>query len=1102
MGQKADETAPAARPRPSRARAVTALGVVGLSAAALLAGAWVVRIWAVDLLLHGALAQRGAQGDWRLTKVDLSGARLENVRIGPAERPDFQARAITASFAWGFGPRLDAITVEGGRLRARWTDKGLDLGHVGRLVSAGGPAKRRGLPDLTVEAPGLGADIDSPIGRISIGADASGRLGRDFRADARILTPTGAAADGRFAGLKGGLAIRTEAGGLTGRIDASLTGAAAGGLEIEDVALAATAKLDRALAAANGSVTLRAGRLNLGAARFAGWTASATANAADRGRGLQDGAWSLALTTALASYASPGVALTNLSAGFDAKGAEGAQGDGAWKIAAASAKLGGFDLPGEAKGAIALRRGAASGTGTVSLRGAHAVDPARLAAVLGVLKPTPAGPLATAAEPALRKALSNFDATIPLAFAFANGAGAVRGAGPAALTSASGATFKLTPAPSAPPWRIAFPNATIGIGGQLSLLGGGLPHIEVAKVAFESAGGQVSAIGRVAIDDWRNGAAALQTQDLELAWKANADGGRLTIAGDAKMTGPLAGAVLHDAVGPLDLDVNTKGRAWRVAPRSPCLNIRTAEIALVGSRFANATTEICAGPNGAFAAAAADGALGGGFRITPATLRGANRAELAYGDINARLSGALAAPVLDADIANLHFKTATGQDRTLAANVARLALQARAQSDWRVTGAFEGAAAADTGAPVRVSGGHGALTIEPAADGALIRIADASAVAIDETAPRPILNPLALSGVSAVIENGVVRAEGGVALEAGGAALGRFNAIHDFARAEGEANFTGADLTFSGALQPDQISVLARGIVENVEGPVDAAAHLSWSGDRLRMDGALTLKSVAAATAGLGPIEGVTGTITFDDLAALTTPPHQEVRIAKINPGVVVRDGIIRFKLEPEATIGLESASFPFAKGRLSVQPTLVKIGAAETRYRVELKDVDVAQLIRELDFKDLTATGRVEGVFPLIVTPLGARIEKGVLKSAPGGGEIAYVGDAGKAGAGGPSQVAFDALRSFRYDNLALELSGDLDGDIITGIVFNGVNNLPVSAATLVPGLRTTGATGLPFRFNVTVRAPFKTMAEGANRFTNPLNRLEGAVAPPPPPP
>jgi hypothetical protein len=842
--------------------------------------------------------------------------------------------------------------------------------------------------------------------------------------------------------------------------------------------------------------------MDVGAARLAGWTATAKASAADRGRGLQDGAWSLALTTELASYSSSGIALNKLSAGLDAKGAAATQGDGAWRIAAASAKLGGFDLPAEANGAVALRRGAASGAGTLSLRGARAADPAGLSALLGVLKPTPAGPLATAAEPALKSALSNFDATLPLAFAWANGAGAVRGAGTAWASAANGATLTLASAPNAPPWRIAFPSGAIAAGGDLSLKGGGLPHIEVGKVAFESAGGQVSAIGRVAIEDWRNGAAALQTQDLELAWKANAGGGRLTIAGDAKMTGPLAGAVVRDAIVPLDLDVSVKGRAWRVSPRSPCLSMRTAEIALVGVRFANAATEICTAPDGAFAAAAPDGALGGGFRIMPATLRGANLAELAYGDINARLSGAAAAPVLDADIASLRFKTATGQDRTLSTNVERITLQVQAQRDWRVTGAFEGAAAADTGAPVRVSRGHGALTIEPAGDGALIRIANASAVAIDETAPRPILNPLTLSGVSAVIESGVVRAEGGVALEANGAALGRFNARHDFASAEGEARFTGTDLVFSPSLQPDEISVLARGVVANVEGPVDVAARLNWSGDRLRMDGALTLKSVAAATAGLGPIEGVAGTITFDDLAALTTPPHQEVRIAKINPGVVVRDGIIRFKLEPEATIDLESASFPFAKGRLSVQPTLVKIGAAETRYTVELKDVDVAQLIRELDFKDLTATGRVEGVFPLIVTPLGARIEKGVLKSAPGGGEIAYVGDAGKAGAGGPSQVAFDALRSFRYDDLALELSGDLDGDIITGIVFSGVNNLPVSAATLVPGLRTTGATGLPFRFNVTVRAPFKTMAEGANSFTNPLNRLEGAVAPPPPPP
>ena len=219
--------------------------------------------------------------------------------------------------------------------------------------------------------------------------------------------------------------------------------------------------------------------------------------------------------------------------------------------------------------------------------------------------------------------------------------------------------------------------------------------------------------------------------------------------------------------------------------------------------------------------------------------------------------------------------------------------------------------------------------------------------------------------------------------------------------------------------------------------------------------------------------------------------------MGEINPGVAVRDGTVRFQLKRDGVIALESAQFPFARGKLSVQPALVTIGAAETRYALELTDVDVAQLIRDLDFKDLTATGRVQGVFPLIVTPTGARIENGLLTAAPGGGEIAYTGQAAQSVSSGPGQVAFDALRSFRYDNLALELNGDLDGEIVTGIRFQGVNNAPLTAASLVPGLRTMGATGLPFRFNVTVRAPFKDLAEGANRVINPLKAIDAARGP-----
>jgi translocation and assembly module TamB len=141
-----------------------------------------------------------------------------------------------------------------------------------------------------------------------------------------------------------------------------------------------------------------------------------------------------------------------------------------------------------------------------------------------------------------------------------------------------------------------------------------------------------------------------------------------------------------------------------------------------------------------------------------------------------------------------------------------------------------------------------------------------------------------------------------------------------------------------------------------------------------------------------------------------------------------------------------------------------------------------------------------VQGAFPLVFTKAGGRIEHGALTAAPGGGVIKYAGDVRPAGV---AALAFDALKSFRYDALALELNGDLAGDVVTEIRFSGANQSPVK-----PAGSFFSAKGIPFKFNVSVKAPFVALAKTAATVGDARTLLRQAepapaetTAPPTPP-
>src|SRR3546814_3663485 len=106
--------------------------------------------------------------------------------------------------------------------------------------------------------------------------------------------------------------------------------------------------------------------------------------------------------------------------------------------------------------------------------------------------------------------------------------------------------------------------------------------------------------------------------------------------------------------------------------------------------------------------------------------------------------------------------------------------------------------------------------------------------------------------------------------------------------------------------------------------------------------------SLSILSAAFGQVHNIKGRIVFDDLLGMSTPPGQVATIGEMNPGVSVKDGVIRYELLPDQHVKVEEGRWPFAGGELVLEPTLLDFSKPSDRiFTLWVEGLDAAQIGR-----------------------------------------------------------------------------------------------------------------------------------------------------------
>jgi hypothetical protein len=674
---------------------------------------------------------------------------------------------------------------------------------------------------------------------------------------------------------------------------------------------------------------------------------------------------------------------------------------------------------------------------------------------------TPLEPIGNSMANAVRRASQGFDARATVRLVNGPGGGAVRFETVDAV-SRSGARLAAVGGDGV---TYYWPLNRVRLDGDFALSGGGFP---TARVSLTQPRGGAPMRGEARVEPVEVGGSRLVLAPIRFR---AASGGTTQVETVALIDGPLGDGRVDDLLVPISGRFG--GGGFAIGERCTTAAFRSLQVA--GLSLGPSRLPLC--PTGPAILYSRGGALLGGAELRSPRFAGrlgdspialtADRVRFAVGDpgftsanLAVRLGSGDAVSRLDFESLGGRFVTG-GARGTFAGGSGKLANVALELSDARGDWSFVGA------------------RLEM--DGSL-RVADA----LDP----PRFYPLVSKDFSLALENNRIEAGGLLIDPETGTRVTEVAIEHALGSGRGEARLDVPGITFSEAYQPDELTPLTTGVVALVNGTVKGQGRLSWGPEGVASTGTFATDNMDLA-APFGPVTGLTTRIEFTDLLNLVSAPGQVAQVDRIQAGIDVLDGMIRYQLLPDLRVRVESGRWPFMGGELFLEETVLDFSQPSTKRLVfRVAGLDAATFIQEMEFSNIAATGTFDGVVPMEFDQSGGRIVDGKL-AARSEGTLSYVGELTDRQLGAYGKMAFDALKALSYTKFTVGLNGALEGEFLADIELDGVAREgpgPGGIAGAIIGQ----LSKIPFEFNIALRGPFRALIATARSFEDPSNLIQ----------
>ncbi len=983
---------------------------------------WVSRTTLADNVIQSQLDQLDVSASYEIEDIGLRKQVIRNLVIGDPERPDMTAELVEVGNSLSLGSvGINWVRASGVKLFGRLENGKLTFGELDKFTDPEDDSPLA-LPDIWLGLSDAKLRIDSEYGVIGMALNGKGELHDGFSGEVAAISRNLAA--GGCALTKpsffGKVAIRRKKPHLQGPLRLPTIACSKVDLAAEDVAAQVSVDLGEDLASWSGNIGLLGGPFRY--AEYSGQKIDAS-----------------------------------LQTAGDFKQSKG---DIDLTASGLRSPYGSADSS-HIKGRFALGYGGAvmtaSFAGQPEIRGVH-VDKNLLrqadslsASVAG----TPVGPLANRFAKAVQQAGNQLDISSDIKVSKSAGR-TVLSLDALAARSPSGATLSLSD-----PLLLSFTDKNIRMlaDGNIRLEGGGFPS---TKLLLDDGSLSRGFSGRLEMANYQVGSAQLKIPAL--AFSPTREGGT-NIDGRIILTGPLGDGQITGLQVPVSGNI---GRNGDFALFRQCINLQFASLR---------TASLHAGPTSARLCPQGDAIVSGsGSNVNIA----ANAPSL---KLNGDVGGtplAISSGALGFSLANGLTAQNVGIKLGAPGNMTRLdmAVLSAAFGDM-INGRMEGASGQVANVPLLMEKIEGNWRYE---NGEFL--ADASLLVRDEQ-PVERFRPLISNDVKLRFDGNDLTATGWLREPETLTAIAAIDIVHTLKNSEGRALIDVQSLMFNERLQPEQLTPLTLGVIANVQGEISGTGRIKWdsSENGIKSSGTFRTNSMNLAAA-FGPVTGLSGEIVFSDLFALATGPGQVVSLSEVNPGVAVFNGQIRYRLLPDFKMQIEGGQWPFAGGKLYLEPTILDLSEeAERRLQFTVEGVDAAQFLTQFDFENMTATGVFDGKLPMVFDQDGGRIVGGYLVAREGGGTLAYVGELTYEDMGTMANFAFNALKSIKYRNLTIGMNGDIAGEIITEVKFDGLQQGDDASRNFI----TKQLARIPIQFNVRIQAPFMQLMSSAKSYYEP---------------